>query len=73
MEIQRRETATYSYMGYFPHVAIACYYLKKYFLKMLSTVLFLDEKKLLKVLKSSPVMIIRFHKIPFYHLNKRIL
>ena len=47
----------------------ACYYLKKYFIKMLSTVLFLEKKNL----KSSPVIRIWFHKIPFYHLYKRIL
>ena len=40
---------------------------------MLSTVLFLEEKNFSKVLKSSPVMQIWFHKIPFYHLNERIL
>jgi len=51
----------------------ACYYLKKYFIEVLSTVLFLEEKKFSKVLKSSPVMQIWFHKIPFYHLNERIL
>ena len=28
---------------------IACYYLKRYFIKMLSTVLSLEEKKILKV------------------------
>ena len=39
---------------------------------MLSTVLFL-EKKNFKYKKSSPVMLIWFHKIPFYHLNKGIL
>ena len=31
------------------------------------------KKKFSKVLKSSPVMRIWFHKIPFYHLNERIL
>ena len=30
-------------------------------------------KKILKNIKSSPVMLIWFHKIPCYHLNKRIL
>ena len=51
----------------------ACYYLKqKYFIKMLSTVLFW-EKKFSKVFKSSQVMRIWFHKIPFYHLNNRLL
>jgi len=30
-------------------------------------------KKILKNIKSPPVMLILFHKIPCYHLNKRIL
>ena len=51
------------------HVTIS----KKYFIKMLSTVLFLEKKILKSIKKSSPVMLIWFHKIPFYHLNKRIL
>ena len=45
---------------------IACYYKKNYFIKVLSTV-FIFRKK------NSPVMLIWFHKIPSYQLNKRIL
>jgi len=39
-------------------------------MKMLSTVLFLEEKNLKSIKKSSPVMLIWFN---IYHLNKRIL
>ena len=38
---------------------------------MISTVLFLQEKFVLKNKKSSSVVIICFHKIPYYHSNKR--
>ena len=43
---------------------------KRYFIKMLSTVLFLEKKILKSIKKSSPVMLIWFNKIPFYHLKK---
>jgi len=45
----------------------------KHFSKCLLYTKFIQKKILKSIKKSSPVMLRWFHKIPFYHLNKRIL
>jgi len=51
----------------------ACFYLNFFFYKNAIYSFIFRKKISQKYKKNSPVMLIWFHKIPFCHLNKRIL